>query len=76
MEIGKAREIEYSAFVTAWTASLSNGPWNKDRRMKTSCSGFFKRSNEVLMAFSTDSWWSSRTAYGSFSRISMRVSSE
>ena len=76
MEIGKAPEIEHSAFVTAWTALRSNGPWNKDKRMKVSCSGLFKRSNEVLMAFSTDLWSSSKTANGSFSRLSMSVSSE
>ena len=76
MEIGKAPEIEHSAFVTAWTASISNEPWNKDRRMKASCSGLFKRSNEVLMAFSTELWSSSRTANGSFSRLAMSVSSE
>ena len=75
MESGRIPGIEH-AFITASAASELNGPGNTDKRTKASfCSAWVRRSNEVLIASSTDVSSSFRTDKGCSSRCFISLSS-
>ena len=72
--IGSA-SVSIPVVITASAASKSKEPGNTDMTASAFCSIGFRRSNEVLMAFSTEISSSWRTSKGFFSRLLINLTS-